>query len=109
MIALAVLVTQVTTQSGNGKADARLAASLHTSLAVYRREAADAKRVATRLGRSLPLANALRSGNKVQIQSTARSLAGQYGARALVIRDASGRPLAIVDSRNPAPAYRLNL
>ena len=36
MIAVAVLVTQVTTQSRNGKADARLAAGLGTALSVYR-------------------------------------------------------------------------
>jgi hypothetical protein len=51
MIALAVLVTQVTTQSGNGKADARLASGLQVSLAVYRRDVAQAKLAATKLGK----------------------------------------------------------
>ena len=40
MIAVAVLVTQVTTQSRNGKADARLAAGLETALTIYRDDAA---------------------------------------------------------------------
>ena len=109
MIALAVLVTQVTTQSGNGKADARLAASLRTSLAVYRRESTDAKHAAARIASNPALGNALRSQNKAQIQSTARSLASQYGARALVVRNPAGQPVAIVGSRNPAAAYELNL
>jgi diguanylate cyclase (GGDEF)-like protein len=109
MIALAVLVTQVTTQSGNGKADARLASGLQVSLAIYRRDVAHAKLVATQLGRSVVLANALRSGDRSQIESTARRLARQHGVAALVLRDAQDRPLAVVGSRNPAPAYRLNL
>ena len=43
MIAVAVLVTQVTTQSRNGKADARLAAGLGTALSVYGDDAAQAE------------------------------------------------------------------
>jgi len=109
MIALAVLVTQVETQSGNGKADARLASGLQVSLAVYRRDVARAKVAATQLGRSVALANALRSGDRSQIGSTTRSLARQHSVPALVLRDPQGRTLAIVGSRNPAPAYRLNL
>src|ERR671930_175570 len=69
MIALAVLVTQVTTQSGNGKADARLASGLRTSLAIYERDTGAAEQAARRIGGSVALANALRSGDRSQVQS----------------------------------------
>src|SRR3954464_2254270 len=103
MIALAVLVTQVPTQSGNGKADARLASGLQASLAVYRRDVALAKVAATKLGKGVTLGNALGSGNRSQVQSAARSLAQRYHVRGLVIRDAAGRSLAVVGVRNPTP------
>src|SRR5436190_9526231 len=109
MIALAVLVTQVTTQSGNGKADARLASGLQVALAVYRHDVALAKTAATKLGKSVTLASALRSGNRVRVQSAARSLAQQYHVRGLVITNAQGSTLAVVGERNPTPGYRLNL
>jgi diguanylate cyclase (GGDEF)-like protein len=109
MIALAVLVTQVTTQSGNGKADARLASGLQVSLAVYRRDVAQAKLAATKLGKSVTLGNALRSGNRSRVQSAARSLAQRYHVRGLVIRDPSGRSLVVVGERTPTPGYQLNL
>jgi diguanylate cyclase (GGDEF)-like protein len=109
MIALAVLVTQVTTKSGNGKADARLASGFRTSLAIYKRDTGAAKQAASRVGGSVALANALRSGDRSQVQSAAQSLADQNGARALVVRDASGRTLAVVGTHQPAPAYRLDL
>jgi diguanylate cyclase (GGDEF)-like protein len=109
MIALAVLVTQVTTQSGNGKADARLASGLRVSLAIYKRDTAAARRVATKVGSSVILADAIRSGDRSQLQAAAQSVARQDGARSLVVRGTDGRTLAVVGSRHPAPAYRLNL
>jgi diguanylate cyclase (GGDEF)-like protein len=109
MIVLAVLVTQVTAQSGNGKADARLASGLQVSLAVYKRDGAAARRAATHLGGSVALGNAIRSGSRSQVEATARSEAQANGIKSLVVKDAQGRTLAVVGSRQPAPAYRLNL
>ena len=51
MIAVAVLVTQVTAQSRNGKADARLAAGLETALSIYRGDVAAARRAANEIGK----------------------------------------------------------
>jgi diguanylate cyclase (GGDEF)-like protein len=109
MIALAVLVTQVTTQSGNGKADARLASGLRVSLAIYKRDTAAARRVATKVGSSVILADAIRSGDRSQLQTAAQSVALQDGARSLVVRGTDGRTLAVVGSRHPPAAYRLDL
>ena len=52
MIAVAVLVTQVTAQSRNGKADARLAAGLETALSIpsRRRRSCQARRERDRHG-----------------------------------------------------------
>jgi diguanylate cyclase (GGDEF)-like protein len=109
MIAVAVLVTQVTTQSRNGKADARLAAGLESALTIYRDDATAAKRTANELGRDPALAAALGSGDRNQIAAAARAGAARYGARALVIRDPGGRSLAAVGSPTSVASYELKL
>ncbi|HMC05888.1 MAG TPA: diguanylate cyclase [Solirubrobacterales bacterium] len=109
MIAVAVLVTQVTSQSGNGKADARLAAGLDTALSQYRHDRHRAVQATTRAGRSAALATALRSGSPARIKATARSLVRQQGLSALVVRDAHGHTLAAVGGTHLAAAYQLNL
>jgi diguanylate cyclase (GGDEF)-like protein len=109
MIAVAVLVTQVTTQSRNGKADARLAAGLGTALSLYQDDAAQAKRVANTLGRDPTLGAVLQTGDSAQIAATARSAARQNGARSLVVRDAGGRRLVTIGGPAVVAPYRLNL
>jgi diguanylate cyclase (GGDEF)-like protein len=109
MIAVAVLVTQVTNQSSNGKADARLAAGLESALSLYRDDLAAAKRAAQGLGPSPALATALRSGDPARIKAAARALARQDGIRTLVVRDSSGRQVAAVGPPELIASYRLNL
>ncbi|MGH2966476.1 MAG: diguanylate cyclase [Solirubrobacterales bacterium] len=109
MIAVAVLVTQVTTQSRNGKADARLAAGLGTALSVYGDDAAQAKRAATALGHDPTLGAALQTGDSAQIAAAAHSAARQDGARSLVVRDAGGRQLVAIGGPAVVAPFRLNL
>src|SRR5919109_2797214 len=87
MIAVAVLVTQVTSKSGNGKADARLAAGMDAALALYRDDAAAAERASTELARDPAVGTALSSGDRTLVASSARRLASQNGIRSLTIRD----------------------
>jgi diguanylate cyclase (GGDEF)-like protein len=109
MVAVAVLVAQVTTQSRNGKADARLAAGLQTALSVYRDDASTAKHAATELGRDPALAAALESGDRAQVASVARTAARQSGIRALVIRDPQGKRLATIGGPTLVAPFRLRL
>jgi diguanylate cyclase (GGDEF)-like protein len=109
MIAVAVLVTQVTAQSRNSKADARLAAGLETALAVYRNDGNHAKRVANEIGRDPALGFSLQAGDRAQISSAARAAARADGAEVLVVRDAGGRPVATVGVGPLVAPYRLGL
>ena len=109
MIAVAVLVTQVTTQSRNGKADARLAAGLETALSIYRDDAAAARRAANALGRDPALGVALQSGDSAQVAAVARVAARRHRVRYLIVRDADGRRLAAVGGSGAVAPYRLNL
>ena len=109
MIAVAVLVTQVTSESERGKADARLDAGLDTALATY------ATTPPTRSGPRSGSPNdpavgpALRSGDPARIEAVARRRAAQDGIRSLVIRDPSGDVLASIGPGNAVATYELDL
>jgi len=109
MVAVAVLVSQVTTQSRNGKADATLATGLDGATALYRDDVRAAKGATERLANDPALGVALRSGDSARIAGAARSLADGYGIDALVLRDPGGRQLATVGTPPPIASYRLNL
>ena len=109
MIAVAVLVTQVTNQSSNGKADARLAAGLESARSLYRDDAKAAKRAAYGVGHSPAVAAALRSGDAAQIKTAAQAASQQNGIRALVVRDSDGRRVAAVGGPELVAPYLLNL
>jgi diguanylate cyclase (GGDEF)-like protein len=109
MIAVAVLVTQVTTQSRNGKADARLAAGLGTALTVYRDDMAQARRATSALGHDPALGAALQTGDSAQVAAAARSASRSEGVRSLVVRDARGSQLAAIGGPPVVAPYRLNL
>jgi diguanylate cyclase (GGDEF)-like protein len=94
MIAVAVLVTQVSSESRNGKADARLAAGLQTALSLYRNELADSQRAARDAARDPRLADALRSGDSGGIQGAADQVARSLDVAALAVRDREGREVA---------------
>ncbi len=109
MVAVAVLVTHVTSESETGKADARLNAGLEAARASYENEVADAERAVRRFAGDPAAASALRSGDPAQIEAVARDLAGQSGIRSLVIRDAGGEALATIGPGNAVATYELNL
>jgi diguanylate cyclase (GGDEF)-like protein len=109
MIAVAVLVRQVTSESGSAKADARLAAGLDAALATYRDDALTAERAAKRFANEPAVGVALRSGDTARIESTARSLARQSGIQSLVIRGPRGRRVATVGPDDAVATYELNL
>ncbi len=62
MIAVAVLVTHVTSESDSGKTDARLDAGLDTAVATYDNDAADAERAAKRFANHPAVGPALTLG-----------------------------------------------
>ena len=109
MIAVAVLVTQVTSKSGSGKADARLASSMDAALALYRDDVTAARRAAGNFASDPDLVAALRSGDPGTIQGVAPRVAQANGIRALEIRDPGGHRLAKVGSTDAVAAYRLKL
>src|SRR4051812_50018151 len=53
MIALAVLVSQIASDSESGKADARLSSGLHTATTVYENAQADSARDARRIASAI--------------------------------------------------------
>jgi diguanylate cyclase (GGDEF)-like protein len=109
MIAVGVLVTQVTNESGSAKADARLAAGLDAALAMYRDDSAAAERAAKRFANDPAVGSALRSGDPARIVSTARRLAGRSGIQSLVIRGPGGHQVAKVGAGDAVATYELNL
>ncbi|HYY73296.1 MAG TPA: GGDEF domain-containing protein [Solirubrobacterales bacterium] len=109
MIAVAVLVTQVTSKSGSGKADARLASSMDAALALYRDDVTAARRAAGNFASDPDLVAALRSGDPATIQGVAPRVAQGNGIRALEIRDPGGHRLAKVGGTYAVAAYRLKL
>jgi diguanylate cyclase (GGDEF)-like protein len=109
MIAVGVLVTQVTNESGSAKADARLAAGLDAALAMYRDDSLAAERAAKRFANHPAVGSALRSGDPARIESAARRLAGQNGIQSLVIRGPRGRQVATIGSGDAVATYELNL
>jgi diguanylate cyclase (GGDEF)-like protein len=109
MIAVAVLVTQVTSESESGKADARLAQGLDTALTTYRDAAGDAERAAQRFANHPAVGAALRSGDPARIEALARRLASQTGIQTLVIRNPSGKVLASVGPADGVATFELGL
>jgi hypothetical protein len=70
MIAVGVLVRQVSAEAGSGKADARLSAGLDTALSIYRDDAAAAAG-GGRVANEPAVGAALRSGDPGRIESVA--------------------------------------
>ncbi|MEK6326013.1 MAG: diguanylate cyclase [Actinomycetota bacterium] len=109
MIAVAVLVTHVTSESESGKTDARLDAGLDTALATYDDASADAERAVKRFANVPAVGSALRSGDPPGLRAVARRRAAKVGIQSLVIRDPSGDVLASVGSGNTVATYELDL
>src|SRR3954454_222816 len=109
MIALAVLVTQIATDSTNGKADARLAEGLDSALTLYRDDAASAADAAKSVADDPRLAAAFGSGQGGQAVALARDLASQNGIEAVVLERPGGDNVASAGSDTLVAPYRLGL
>jgi len=94
MVSLAVLVTQIASDSETGKPDARLSAELHTATTVYAGSNPPASRVANEIAADVasdPEASAaLRSGSPAELHALARTYAGRDDAVAVRFTDSSG-------------------
>lgn len=90
MLAVAGLLLQVTAESRNGKADARLASGLDTAIRLDEEGRAQADRVAAKLAKDPQLAAALRSGKPAQLQTAANRLAAQPGVVAVSVQSVGG-------------------
>src|SRR5215207_2988114 len=109
MIAVAVLVTQVVTDSENGKADARLAEGLDSALTLYRDDAASARDAAKVAANDPAVAQALSSGDRAQAQAVAQGLVSGGDIRAVALEDANGERVASAGSEVLVAPYRLSL
>jgi diguanylate cyclase (GGDEF)-like protein len=94
MVALAVLVTQIASDSANGKTDARLDAGLRTATNLYDAAATDSGRVANKLAREtandLASIAAIRDGAVDDVLTLAREYAHRDGTTYVSIVDSAG-------------------
>src|SRR5512144_859686 len=96
--ALIGILLFISNDSRRGKADAHLAASLETGAAVYQRRSAAADGIARRLARDPELAQAMRSGDRAQLQAFARRATATPGVVRVEVRDTNGNVLAAAGS-----------
>jgi diguanylate cyclase (GGDEF)-like protein len=108
MIALAVLVSQIASDSESGKADARLSAELQTATTVYENTQADSGRVANQIAADVaadPAAAAtLRDGTPAELQALARTYADRDDAVAVRITDSAGNRATVGEAQPVAAA-----
>ena len=108
MVALAVLVTQVATDSAEGKTDARLDAGLQTATNLFDRARADSGRAANELAQRTaddPAAlEAIREGDVGAVLDLARTYAREEGVGYVSIVDSAGRETVAGDPRPIAAA-----
>jgi diguanylate cyclase (GGDEF)-like protein len=108
MVALAVLVSQIASDSESGKANARLSAELRTATTVYEQAQTDSRRVAGEVAAKVaadPTAIAtLRSGTRADLKALARRYAAEPGIAALRLADAGGNQATVGDGRPVAGA-----
>jgi diguanylate cyclase (GGDEF)-like protein len=109
MVAVGVLVLDVTEESVTGKADARLAAELESAISLHQQDLADARVAARAVARDRRIGEALVAGDQARIQSVARELADEHGARSLRINDRNGRELVAIGRRDLFGASELEL
>jgi diguanylate cyclase (GGDEF)-like protein len=109
MIAVAALVSQIVTESTNGKADARLAQGLNSALSLYHDDATAARDAAKQVASDPSVTAAIDAGAGTQASAAADGLLGAHGIRAIVLQGASGERVASAGSKVLVAAYRLNL
>ena len=110
MVALAVLVVQISADSESGKADARLSAGLRTATTVYEQAQADSRRVAGEIAADVaadPAAVAALEGGD---RATLRALADELAADVVALRIANDAGDEVTESRSrPVAAASVDL
>lgn len=109
MVALAVLVTQLSRESQTGKADARLSAGLQTGLSIYTSELDRSERAAREAARDSRLVAALRARDEAGVRSRAQQLRSSLDLAALAVANPAGRELVGVGSNEPVAESELTL
>jgi diguanylate cyclase (GGDEF)-like protein len=119
MVALAVLVSQIASDSESGKADARLSAGLRTATTVYESAQADsvraAQQIASEIAADAEAVAVLRDGSRADLRSLARTygedvvslgLTNQAGTELTL---ASGQPVALASVDLTADGEQLGI
>jgi diguanylate cyclase (GGDEF)-like protein len=96
MIAVAVLVLQLSGESRTGKADARLTAGLETALSIYGEELDRSRRAAHRAAEDEELTSALRARERSGVRDALRRLRPALGMASLAALGPGGRELVEV-------------
>jgi diguanylate cyclase (GGDEF)-like protein len=109
MVALAVLVTQLSRESETGKTDARLSAGLRTGLSIYDSELARSRRAARDAADDPRLAAALRAGDDARVRGEAEQLRAALDLVALTVANPAGRELVHVGAADPVAEADLAL
>jgi diguanylate cyclase (GGDEF)-like protein len=109
MIAVAIIVVQVSGESQTGKADARLAAGLETSLSLYDSEVREAGRATSEAARDPRLADALAGGDREAFRAAAPEVADAAGLETLALLDSGGEEVTSVGAADPIAAAEVML
>jgi diguanylate cyclase (GGDEF)-like protein len=109
MAALVFVLEHVTHDSRTGLADARLAAGVRTSLALYREYLGDSRIAGRRVAADRALDAAVGSGSRRGVQVAAEGAARAAGAAYVKATTPSGRALATVGPRDPIAVQRVSV
>jgi diguanylate cyclase (GGDEF)-like protein len=109
MAALIAILLFVSSDSQRGKADARLAASLQTAVAIYNDRTAAAAVEARRLARDPELAVALKSDDAARLKRFAHAAIGRPGVVSIRLQDPAGARLAAAGADNAVAFSRVGL
>jgi diguanylate cyclase (GGDEF)-like protein len=109
MVAVAVLVSDVTGSSATGKADAALNADLDVALALNDELVADAAAEAKQIAADPQFSAAVATGDETAMQAAARSLAEQHRVQSLQLLSPSGSALVSIGEPDPIALASIEL
>jgi diguanylate cyclase (GGDEF)-like protein len=109
MVAVAVLVSDVTGSSATGKADAALNADLDVALALNDELVADAAAEAKQIAADPQLSAAVATGDEAGMQAAARSLAERHKVESLELLSPSDSSLVSIGERDPIAVASIDL
>jgi diguanylate cyclase (GGDEF)-like protein len=109
MVAVAVLVSDVTGSSATGKADAALNADLDVALALNDELVADAAAEAKQIAADPRFSAAVAAGDQAAIESAASTLANEHRVESLQLISPSGSNLVQIGERDPIAVASIEL